>query len=325
MRRRASRLVRLHVDPARHVRHAQRPQAPRRARGASRCFATRSRGSRSQNACAARIAVRSCARRGSTLLQCQPHDTLCGCSVDAVARAMAARLEDVEVQSAGLREDALFDLIGYDAVATRAAPNAWTSAVVVCNPAARARGGVAEVEVLVGARPRARRPRIRRRRCDADRRVAARVGARWRRRPDAAADDRAPPRRVESPQHYPWDDFVESTRALVWVPPIAGYGTRSLRADRRRRGRRRQLRPIEVRTGETLDGERRTARRGRRAWRHPLDARAMGASSIASLLSIESITDAGDLYTPSLSRRAALGGVLAIRTAVFADRCAGRS
>ena len=31
--------------------------------------------------------------------------------------------------------------------------------------------------------------------------------------------------RLESPQHYPWDDLVESTAALIWVPPIPGYGT----------------------------------------------------------------------------------------------------
>ena len=41
-----------------------------------------------------------------TLLQCHPHDTLCGCSLDEVAHAMDARLEDALVQGAGVREDA---------------------------------------------------------------------------------------------------------------------------------------------------------------------------------------------------------------------------
>src|SRR5439155_6611837 len=49
-----------------------------------------------------------------TLLLCQPHDTLGGCSIDQVARAMEARLDSTEAQIAGLREDALLDIIAHD-------------------------------------------------------------------------------------------------------------------------------------------------------------------------------------------------------------------
>ncbi|HEY8795865.1 MAG TPA: hypothetical protein VIM15_13075, partial [Gemmatimonadaceae bacterium] len=232
-----------------------------------------------------------------TLLQCQPHDTLCGCSVDAVARAMAARLEDAEVQSAGLREDALFDLIGYDADATRSAPDARTSAVVICNPAARGRGGVAEVEVL------AVRDRVR---------VGPGSGG-----ADTMPIGESPPDwvidrgnvpvqrlmterrhdRVESPQSYPLDEFVESTRALVWVPPLEGYGTRAFPLSSSDAGAA-SIVPEQVRTaGLSISNG---------AMRIEADARGRirldttdGARSIASAFSIESITDAGDLYTPS--------------------------
>ncbi|MEP7087378.1 MAG: glycosyl hydrolase-related protein [Gemmatimonadota bacterium] len=233
-----------------------------------------------------------------TLLQCQPHDTLCGCSVDAVARAMAARLEDVEVQSAGLREDALFDLLGYDAVATRADPREWKSRVVVCNPAASTRGGVAEVEVLVA-------------------RDHIRVG------PGSGSSDAMPigqalpnwmldggtvvvqrltgtrrHERVESPQQYPWNDFVESTRALAWVPPISGYGTRALALDS---GDPATIVRVEdeVRT-EGLSMQNAALRIESDPRGKVLIVTTKGAREISALLSIESVTDAGDLYTPSL-------------------------
>jgi len=233
-----------------------------------------------------------------TLLQCQPHDTLCGCSVDAVARAMAARLEEVEAESAGVREDALFDLIGYDAADTRSSPDSWRSWVVVCNPAARSRGGVAEVEVQV-VRDHVRVGP------GSGGGAALSIGApspEWTIEGGAVPEQRIASERrharVESPQHYPWNDFVEATRALVWVPPIAGYGTRAfaLTGERSVAG---IAPPDEVRTGDLwmenahlrveADGRGMVSLRTRDGARH-----------IASLLSIASTTDAGDLYTPSL-------------------------
>jgi len=232
------------------------------------------------------------------LLQCQPHDTICGCSVDAVARAMSARLEDVEAQLAGVREDALFDLIGYDAVATRSSPDLWRSVVVVCNPAARARGGVAEVEIQV-VRDHVRVGP------GSGGDVALSIGApspEWSIAGGAVPEQRMSSERrhlrVESPQHYPWNDFVEVTRALVWVPPIAGYGTRAL-ALTGERSLATIAAPDEVRTGKHwLENS---------SVRVEADGRGVvslstrdGVRQLASLLSIESTTDAGDLYTPSL-------------------------
>lgn len=103
--------------------------------------------------------------------------------------------------------------------------------------------------------------------------------------------------RVESPHHYPWNDFVESTAALVWVPPIAGYGTRAFAINS---GDSASL--SEPPHAARVDGH--AIENG--AMRIEADARgvvrlksASGRRSIDSLLSIESVTDAGDLYTPS--------------------------
>ncbi|HSU94234.1 MAG TPA: hypothetical protein VLI43_11030, partial [Gemmatimonadaceae bacterium] len=233
-----------------------------------------------------------------TLLACQPHDTLCGCSIDAVARAMSARLEEVEVQTAGLREDALFDLIRYDAVATRAAAGAWSSHVVVCNPAARARGGIAAVDVQMvrdhvrvgpgsGNAPEMPVGAASHSWTLAGGTVPVQILATTRRHA-----------RVESPQHYPWDDLVESTAALIWVPQIAGYGTGAFPLAES--GPEAMARtPFEVRAlGRTMEND---------ALRVDVDQRGGvtlatldGAHKIASLISIEATEDAGDLYTPSL-------------------------
>jgi alpha-mannosidase len=233
-----------------------------------------------------------------TMLACQPHDTLCGCSVDAVARAMSARLEEVEVQSAGLREDALFDIIGYDAIATRAAAGAWSSHVIVCNPAARARGGVAAVDVQMvrdhvrvgpGSGGAPQMP------------VGAPMHSWTLERGTIPVQIVASTRRhvrLESPQHYPWDDLVDSTTALIWVPPIAGYGTHAFSLAKGEPSAP-AIPPREVRArGRTMENE---------AMRVDVDQRGVvtlttldGVHAIASLLSIEATEDAGDLYTPSL-------------------------
>src|SRR5690606_6334474 len=83
-----------------------------------------------------------------SLLLSHPHDTLCGCSIDEVARAMAARLEDATSQGRGLRDDAILDIIGHDRSTARRLVDSWRPVVIVRNPAARSRGGVAELEIL---------------------------------------------------------------------------------------------------------------------------------------------------------------------------------
>lgn len=234
-----------------------------------------------------------------TLLQCQPHDTLCGCSIDEVARAMAARLEDVEAQASGLREDATFELLKHDVAAARSAPAAeWQPSLVVRNPSVHPRGGLAFVELLVmrrhmlvGGAPQ-----------DA---AVADVGTGplelmlgGGEVPVQVLGVSETHDRIESPQHYPWVDLVQSVRLAILVSPIPGYGTRShaLEAVGYREGGA----PFdEVRCGENW------MENG--ALRVDVDAKGIvrlatrdGTRIISSLLDLEGLADNGDLYTPSL-------------------------
>ncbi|HEX4936663.1 MAG TPA: hypothetical protein VFV33_25955, partial [Gemmatimonadaceae bacterium] len=90
-----------------------------------------------------------------TLLACHPHDTLCGCSIDAVANAMDQRLGEVERVGALAGERARRAMLGHDPVAARAGEAAWRTVVVVRNRQATARAGIAELEIdeVLGAAP----------------------------------------------------------------------------------------------------------------------------------------------------------------------------
>ncbi|HEX6807725.1 MAG TPA: hypothetical protein VF118_07035 [Gemmatimonadaceae bacterium] len=231
----------------------------------------------------------------TTLLRCHPHDTLCGCSIDEVARSMDARLEDALSQAVGVREDAVADLIGYDAAATRARRNEWTPCVIVRNRAPRSRGGVAEIEV---ARPMAH----------------VRVGPGSGREPVPAplppefslTRDGSPVAmqvlersmrhdRVESPLRYPDDALVESARVVAWIPPVGGYGTSTLSINAEASA---ATAPASVRAGDHwMENE----------WLR-VDVDGSGAVhlsspstgiAVTSLLAIEDVGDGGDLYTHS--------------------------
>lgn len=162
-----------------------------------------------------------------TLLHVHPHDTLCGCSTDEVARAADARLDSAHAEAAGIREDALAALIGHDPAHARERSSAWRPVLVVRNAVARRRGGVAQVEIIVKLGDLPVGPGS-----------AARAEATGRRtHPDLRLSD---PNvriqvlergervdRVDSPRHYPDADLVDCRDALAWIEPIAGYGTRS--------------------------------------------------------------------------------------------------
>jgi hypothetical protein len=62
------------------------------------------------------------------------------------------RLDDCAAQARGLRADALAALVGHDADTARRWRDGWRPAAVVRNRAARARGGVAEIELLTFVR-----------------------------------------------------------------------------------------------------------------------------------------------------------------------------
>ena len=243
------------------------------------------------------------------LLECHPHDSLCGCSIDAVARAVDTRLGEAFAQGRGLRDDALLDLIGHDAVSARERRAEWTPVVVVRNAVARPRRGVAEVRVASFVRDVPVGPgsgRMARESARAARSEHAAVGA-----PFALRDRfRAAPLQLlaaslatdltESPRHYPDADRVAVSRALVWVDEVAGYGTRSLPFSSGA-GTPAPL-PDDVAPVAAGDGfidnallrlewdaDGRLTLHDRRTLR-----------TIESLLAFGDKVDAGDLYTPSL-------------------------
>ncbi|MFI5241505.1 MAG: glycoside hydrolase family 38 C-terminal domain-containing protein [Gemmatimonadales bacterium] len=230
------------------------------------------------------------------LLQCHPHDTICGCSIDAVALAMASRLSEAETQADGLRDDAIFDIVGHDVVAARAAPERWKPSVVVRNPSAHARGGIAHVEVLAAPRHVRVGPGsstdIAGETTEA---MSVMLGSGEIPMQLLGAGERHD--RIESPQSYPWDDIVHSVRVAIWVPEIGGYGTRwiPLRKDD---PLAKTMPFVEVRSGEhwmenaelrvdvDAHGTVRLATRD-------------GTRVISSLIELEGFADLGDLYTPS--------------------------
>lgn len=222
------------------------------------------------------------------LLLCQPHDTLCGCSIDQVARAMDARLESVTSQAQGLREDAVFDLVGHDREAARLRPAEWQAIVLVRNCAARARTGVAIADVSVKLQDVAVGP------------GSSPSGA-SRALPDLPfADASVTHERTESPRAYPDDDAVLRFPVAFWVDNVPGYGITPI--------------PLTDAVPVSLPPESACVRvKGRAmsngrikvAWdrrgRVTLEDLA-GGRVVKELLRWESLTDGGDLYTPSIGK-----------------------
>ena len=245
-----------------------------------------------------------------TLLECHPHDSLCGCSIDAVARAVDARLSDAIAQARGIRDDALLSVIGHDPVEARERRADWKPVVVLRNTVARPRRGVAEVRVATFVRDvpvgpgSARLAREHRTAARADRdallhaRIALLDGDRLlvvQPLSSHLATDL-----VESPRHYPDADRVVASRALVWVDEIAGFGTRALRIDT---GGARgaavlpdDVRPVTTGANFIDNGILRLewSAQGALTLRDPRTGRV-----VENLLALEDQPDCGDLYTPS--------------------------
>jgi alpha-mannosidase len=231
------------------------------------------------------------------LLSAHPHDTLCGCSIDDVADAMELRLRSAINQAEGIRDDAIADLIRYDAAASRDARERWQPVVVVRNAAPRVRSGVAiiEIEEFIGDVPVG----------------PGSAGA----TSNATADsmERTPVvdalgplqplsralrySRTESPHHYPDNDLVAVTRVAAWIDDAPAYGIvghtiASADAPRRR------SRPPRVRVrGQSIENDALTIS-VRPDGTVSLEHRETGRR-IESLLGFEDDGDVGDLYTPA--------------------------
>lgn len=227
-----------------------------------------------------------------SLVLCHPHDTICGCSTDEVARAMDARLDEAESQALGLRGDAILDAIGHSQESARVRREDWKPMVVVRNAAPRPRAGLAALrltsflaDVKVGIHPDAT-PAAESAPTTPAIRGAAAVQLLARRTEDEL---------TESPRHYPDDDRVAVSDVLAWIPEVPACGIRCFpHTTRAKRG--------SVPNPARADGP--TITNGRVALRIGEDGRvsfsdlALGRS-LEDLVQWESRVDLGDEYTPS--------------------------
>lgn len=235
-----------------------------------------------------------------TLLTAQPHDTLCGCSIDQVASAMELRLRSAGNQADAVRGEAIAQLIGHDSVLARSSRDSWQPIVVIRNPAPRTRTGVvtleieefvADVPVGPGSAPAtATRP--------APANEPPRIPALGRLQVLSHSVEH---RRLESPQHYPDNDLVRVSRVAAWVSELPPYGIASYALDA---GRRATLRPTApVRIGRDAMHNAHLGVHVASDGRVSLDT-ADGRRRIDSLIALEDRSDVGDLYTPAPRERA---------------------
>jgi len=232
-----------------------------------------------------------------TLLACHPHDTLCGCAMDDIATAADVRWAEAEAHATAAREDALHAIVGYDAAAQRELEPLWRPTLLLRNPAARSRGGVAQLRLVDASIPD-----------PVGLGSAARSGARvsqvaagveWSGDEHLQLIKRIRTfDRVESPLHYPRNAVVRESHVLAWIAPIPGYGVhpvalgdlaavaKSAPARERVRGTETELNGPTWRISSTMQG---------------VMATHLASSARINVIGwLESMTDAGDTYTPSL-------------------------
>jgi mannosylglycerate hydrolase len=226
-----------------------------------------------------------------TLLSGHPHDTLCGTAIDAVATALDERLSSTIIQGEALRDDALIALLGHDTARARAEPDAWRPVVMLRNPAARSRGGVAELHLSATVANIAVGPGS-----------AGRQGL-PQRIPSWGID--GVPLQIlergervaltEDPRAYPRADRTATVHALGWVERIGGY---SVVTRAQRRGRRVDVpTPVQVREREMSNGLTRVVVND--AGEVRLEDLTNGRV-IEDLFAFDDRRDVGDLYTPAL-------------------------
>jgi hypothetical protein len=216
---------------------------------------------------------------------------------------MESRLHSAANEAIGIRDDSIADLLGHDAAAAHQRRGEWKPLVVLRNPAPRARGGVAVVDIrefvadapvgpgsastsLPSVAPPRRTPRLG---------TAGRVQVLAR---DVVND------RIESPRHYPDNDLVAATTAAVWVDDVPAFGIRCLPIVSRSLSRIGPTEPVIIgRSGDrgAVAYAMRNAHlmlRVDAGGNVRLDERATGRR-IDSLIGIRDEQDVGDLYTPA--------------------------
>jgi 2-O-(6-phospho-alpha-D-mannosyl)-D-glycerate hydrolase len=165
-----------------------------------------------------------------TLVRTQFHDTIGGCTADAVAIAAEHRLTEVAAYAAELTRGGLMDLAGHDPDVQRERADGSEPRLVLWNPAPRARGGVtvADVtvfrrDVLVGPPAEGRPPRR-----GPGYRPFALYGQEGRAIPVQVLAQRLTLERTDATRHYPDLDEVDQVRIAFRAPPVPGLGLAAL-------------------------------------------------------------------------------------------------
>ena len=238
----------------------------------------------------ARALLRACWRR---LLEGQPHDTLCGTSIDTVALALDARHADVADRATALRDDAVASIMGHDVEAARHAQREWRPVVVLRNRAPRPRAGIVELELAatiadVAVGPGSATRQGVRRRVPAWR-VAGMPLQRLSRREHFAL--------TEAPRAYPDADLVAEATAVGWVSDVAGFAIETRAQGGLAASTPAPPSPVLVHGANLDNGVLRVV---------VSDAGDVSVHHLASgrvlerALTLEDATDAGDLYTPAI-------------------------
>jgi len=160
-----------------------------------------------------------------TLVRCQFHDAIAGCTSDDVACAVDGRLTSVEALARDVVRGAVFDLVRHDPDATRERGGDPAPALVLWNPAARPRGGVVVVDVALFRRdvpvgpPSGRAPRQ-----GQGYRPFGLAGPDGRPIALQLLDRRAGHERLDAARHYPDQDEVDWVRVALRLPAVPGLG-----------------------------------------------------------------------------------------------------
>jgi 2-O-(6-phospho-alpha-D-mannosyl)-D-glycerate hydrolase len=224
------------------------------------------------------------------LLQSEFHDSIAGCTSDAVARRVEVRLDDARNMAAEIARISLDALIGNDPDRSRAEPEASGPQLVLWNPVPRRRRGVVVADlswfrrdVLVGP-PGDRMPRT-----GAGSRpfhLVSEGGA----LPVQPMGRRRGHERLDAPHHYPDQDEVDWTR-VGFRADVGGLGLLDLDVGQ---GPARPESGVWLK-GRTLGNELVEVRVGPTGALHLFDRRTR--QRYPDLLTFESSGDVGDTYT----------------------------
>ncbi|HEY7505234.1 MAG TPA: glycoside hydrolase family 38 C-terminal domain-containing protein [Gemmatimonadales bacterium] len=221
------------------------------------------------------------------LLRSQFHDSIGGCTSDAVADRVRLRLGDAAASAGEIARASLDALTGNDPDAARDHPDRTSPALVLFNPVPRPRNGVVVTElswfrrdVLVGP-PGGRAPRSAAPPADRDL-DSALAGI-----PHQILSRGTGTERLDASRHYPDQDEVDLVRVAIALPELGGFSI----------GRgvpRQRPAPVELARGKLSNGLLELSV-GRNGLVELTDTRT--GTRFRRLLALESEADRGDTYT----------------------------